>query len=419
MRILTVVYDLDIGGTQRAAVAFANEYARQGHSSFVLVTEGRGSREGDLRPDVHLIDLKDEHDLPEELEPDVVHLHGHGLREEFVRSLHSRFPNATWAEQNVFAHVTPWTDLVDRTFLFSRWCEYQYASSPGLHASTALVPNPLEPRGFTRDTAGAARLRESLGIPPDALVVGRIGQPQHYKWSPLIVEAFESLASDDRRARLLLVGAPAEIVQRAQTSAFADRVSLVERVEGDDALRELYSAMDIFAHAALQGETFGYVLAEAALCEVPIVTLSTPWADNSQGEVVGHLVGGLVTTTAAGFVDGVRQLAGDPHLRARLGQQGRARVLERYEASVVSARALEALNDPSSPPAPRESHPAADYEVAADPPTGVRRWAARRGMWPTVAWLSGVQSATWLARTTLNRWGISRHGISQQGGGAR
>ena len=41
--------------------------------------------------------------------------------------------------------------------------------------------------------------------------------------------------------------------------------------------------MDVFAHSAQQGESFGYVLAEAALCEIPIVTMATPWADDSQG----------------------------------------------------------------------------------------------------------------------------------------
>ena len=414
MRILTVVYDLDIGGTQRAAVTFANAFARSGHDSRILVTDGRGSREADVDPGVVVHGPQADLTQFDEWVPDVVHIHGHGLDEAMVRRLHStRARSATWVEQNVFARTTAWTELIDCTFLFSRWCEHQYATSPGVHVAAARVPNPIDSRHFFRDTVSASALRLALGIPADAIVMGRIGQPQTYKWSLLIIDAFDAWADRDSRAWLLLVGAPDEIPSRAQSSRHRDRIVLVDQLTGDEALRAHYSAMDILGHVALQGETFGYVLVEASLCEVPIVTLSTPWADNSQGEVVGHEVGGLVTTSKPGFLEAVRTLAADPRLRDELGKAGRVRVMANYDSQAVAQSALERMHTPQSVAAMQSDELLSAYSLALDPPRGIRRLAFNRRMWPTVAWLSGVRSPGWLVQTTLNRWGISRHGFSR------
>lgn len=413
MRILTVVYDLDIGGTQRAAVTFANAYARLGHDSRILVTKGRGSREQDLDDQVTIVGPTSDLSHFDEWVPDLVHLHSHGLDETLVRRLQdTRAGSARWVEQNVFAGATPWTDLVDCTFLFSRWCEHQYAVAPGLHAMSARIPNSIDAAHFFQDRAAGARTRETHGIPRDAIVMGRIGQPQTYKWSPLIIDAFDAWADSDERAWLLLVGAPSEVIECAETSPHRRRMVLIDRVTGDDALRAHYSAMDIFGHVALQGETFGYVLVEAMLCEVPVITLSTPWADNSQGEVVGHGVGGLVATTAGGFIGAIKELATHAHLRSSLGGAGRNRVLVTYESMAVAQSALEFMQAPRPAEPLARTELLAAYSVAVDPPTGALRLAAGRGMWPTVAWLSGARSIAWLGQTTLNRWGISRHGIS-------
>jgi hypothetical protein len=50
------------------------------------------------------------------------------------------------------------------------------------------------------------------------------------------------------------------------------------------------------------GESFGFVLAEALLCGCPVVTLSTPFKDNAQFEVVGDKIGGYCSTSVQDFV---------------------------------------------------------------------------------------------------------------------
>jgi hypothetical protein len=99
--------------------------------------------------------------------------------------------------------------------------------------------------------------------------------------------------------------------------------------------------IDVFTHFAAQGESFGYVLCESLLCTTPVVTMSTPHADNSQGEVIGG--GGIVATSSREFTAAVRDLVKSPALRIDLGDVGREHVINSYESSLVADLALKTM----------------------------------------------------------------------------
>ncbi len=92
---------------------------------------------------------------------------------------------------------------------------------------------------------------------------------------------------------------------------------------------------DIFALVADQGESFGHVLAESMLCEVPSVVLSTPWFDNSQVEVVGHMKGGLVALSSRGFKSALIEIIKDKELRLKLGKNAREKIITDYSHDKV------------------------------------------------------------------------------------
>jgi hypothetical protein len=83
------------------------------------------------------------------------------------------------------------------------------------------------------------------------------------------------------------------------------------------------------------------VLCEAMLCGVPVVTLSTPLKDNSQLEVVGHGVGGLVALAPEAVPDAMVALIGDADLRASVRAGGASWVRERFAVGRISGRAIE------------------------------------------------------------------------------
>ena len=98
--------------------------------------------------------------------------------------------------------------------------------------------------------------------------------------------------------------------------------------------------MDGFLHLSRIGESFGMVLCEAMLCGVPVVTLSTPLKDNSQLEVVGHGVGGLVALTPEAVPDAMAALIADAELRARVLAGGADWVRGRFGVERVSREAM-------------------------------------------------------------------------------
>jgi hypothetical protein len=153
------------------------------------------------------------------------------------------------------------------------------------------------------------------------------------------------------------------------------RVHVHPPVHGDDALRGAYNAVDVFAHAAKKGESFGMVLTEAMLCEVPVLTLGRLANDNSQSEVVGHGVGGLVAANEAAFSEALATLVDDSALRKRLGAGGRERVLARYTLERVMPVLLRLVEAAVSAPSRSALHEAilADRNLITNPDAAALR----------------------------------------------
>ena len=84
------------------------------------------------------------------------------------------------------------------------------------------------------------------------------------------------------------------------------------------------------------------VLAESLLCETPVLTLSTPWGDNSQGEVSGgHGIGGFEAVSLKEFDNYCRRLISDNRLRSAMGKRGRQHIIEKYNSHLVAEAALQ------------------------------------------------------------------------------
>ncbi|MEM0506905.1 MAG: glycosyltransferase family 4 protein, partial [Thermosphaera sp.] len=92
-------------------------------------------------------------------------------------------------------------------------------------------------------------------------------------------------------------------------------------------LSRFYSAADCFVLASL-AESFGYVLLEAMLYGLPVVSTET-WGPS---EIVVRGETGLLFKPgdAAGLADALMQVYRDPVRSKAMGEAGRRRVLEKY-----------------------------------------------------------------------------------------
>jgi glycosyltransferase involved in cell wall biosynthesis len=247
-------------------------------------------------------------------------------------------------ETNVFAWAdySPAAKLIDAHLLLSRWCLWAWRRRLGHDAPAAVVPYPVIATQFQRADAGQiARFREKW-TPGATFVCGRVAQPLPGKWHAANITSFVPLAQRDPNAWLLLIGVP-EMFRPLIASlpeAVRARVCELPMTSSDAELSLFYSSLDCFLHAANQGETFGYVLAEAMMCGCPVVTISQPTRDNSQVEIVGHEQGGLVAGSVERLSDALLQLWQDAALRERIAAGCRERILGMCEVSRLVTRVL-------------------------------------------------------------------------------
>jgi hypothetical protein len=176
------------------------------------------------------------------------------------------------------------------------------------------------------------------------LIIGRIGQHFTGKWSPVLLDVFEKQRKGDARVKLLVVNPPDSILKRISKSPYKSEIIHIKQIQGDENLAACYSAIDLFVLIAEQGESFGMVLAESLLCETPVVTLATPWGDNSQGEVIGNRVGGFVAANKAELNNLINNILFDEIKRGEFGRIGRERIIQLFDSNVVAKKSLDLIN---------------------------------------------------------------------------
>ncbi len=351
MRILTVVKDLEKGGTQRAAQNFCEGYKILGHASRLFAVDHGGIREEELKnKGIHIYTThsEDTNTKIKEWNPELVHLHSLDIDPKLVFALKELLPKAKFVETNVFSVLTEYTSVLDRSFQLSKWCSYLYVSRGGSAEKLRIVPNPIKTQCFYKASKrDIIAFKKTYHLPEDAFVFGRIGQSYSGKWSLYLIDLFEKFLSEvSSNAYLLLVNPSKELVDYAASmSRSAKKVVVIDKIKGDDNLRSCYSSIDLFLHIARQGESFGMVLAESILCETPVVTLNTPWADNSQKEVINHNVNGFCANSIDEFYSYMKGFYNKTLQLNELSTLGRKLIIDKYDYTAVAEEAIKALDD--------------------------------------------------------------------------
>lgn len=357
MRILTVVKDLGIGGTQRSAQNFSIGYKNIGFESAVFVVKPGGVREEILNgEDIKVFKPIENHDffhVVKEIKswnPDLIHFHRAGIRSNASGQLLRMFKEdikCPVVETNHFGKPDYSSDnkLIDIHFQLAKWSLWKWSHWIDAQKNgdiSVVVPHIVDNRAFypVGSSVKKEELRKRFNIPTNAFVFGRVAQPSLPKWSPIIFRAFKKIVSSYDNAYLLLVGLPARLKDELLKLPIEVRNHIITlpTVSTDSELRDYYNTLDIFLHASDIGESFGLVLTEAMLCGVPVITLSTPTKDNSQLEVVGHNRGGLVVTDCESMIQAMEKLLLDHDLRKTLGVKGRSWVTEEYSSQKVIER---------------------------------------------------------------------------------
>jgi glycosyltransferase involved in cell wall biosynthesis len=187
--------------------------------------------------------------------------------------------------------------------------------------------------------------RQTLGIRPEARVVGVVGRLQPWKNQHLVIRAVARLRLSGIDAHLLVVGGdayglspkyPARLRTMVSALGLDDSVTFTGQVP--DA-HPYYAVMDVAVNASA-GEPFGIVILEAMQAGVPVVAVDAA----GPREILEGEAGGLLirSPTEEEIADAIARLLVDDQLRLHITERGRERVRTTFSAYRM-AREMEQL----------------------------------------------------------------------------
>ena len=209
-----------------------------------------------------------------------------------------------------------------------------------IHSFINLPPPPVAAREVQS-------LRDSLGIPSGAFIVGAVGTIEWRKGPDLFVQLASRLAAvrPDADIHCVWVGAerPTERLERIRVDLDLRKSSAGDRVHFAGAQTNpwvFYHLFDVFALTS-RADPFPLVALEAAVTGSPVVCFT---GAGGMPEFVADGAGFCVPYLAvADMADRVLELYDDPELRASLGKTGAERVREAYDAATVIPRIAELI----------------------------------------------------------------------------
>ncbi len=194
-----------------------------------------------------------------------------------------------------------------------------------------VVPFCVDLRKFERGEAAASAPGELRLLMASRLVPGK-GHPE-------LVDAIAALAPQWPKLHLTILGDGPErgaIEARIATHGVQGHVTLVGHVRNEDVPAHMRKAHAVVLPSYMPGETFPICLLEAMALGLP--TIGTDWFGIP--DIIADGVTGFVVPPrdSASLATAVAKLAGDPELRRRFGEAGRARAEKELSAEAVANR---------------------------------------------------------------------------------
>jgi len=197
--------------------------------------------------------------------------------------------------------------------------------SPG---AINVLYNGIDGQAFSPQPQVRDAVRQRLGIPTVALVVGWVGRMVPLKDLTTLLKAAEALVPETPNLHVILVGSGSEL------SRLQDYVASSPQLRGRvvfpgtvDCVADLLNAMDIFVLPTLM-EGMSNTLLEALAVGLPVVATRV----GGNPEVVAEGVCGYLfpPQDVPGLVSQLRTLLRDPQLRADFGRAARERALRHF-----------------------------------------------------------------------------------------
>jgi glycosyltransferase involved in cell wall biosynthesis len=348
------VLSLDVGGLERIVLDLVRAGQHQGHRVSVVCIERAGKLASEAKAaGATVVSLdKPPGRLPTfvqkakgvlaDLKPDIIHTHQIGAAWYLGQAaksfggppvLHTEHGNEFARAPNLWKAVKARLFFHRAARFVERFCCVSQEIADAVtrwrtvpRAKVEVVPNGISLKNHA-DIPTPAAVRESLGIPAGATVIGTVGRLTEVKRQDLLIQMTAELRTGVPDLRLVLVGngdRRGMLEELARDLGVADRVHFA----GYQPRPEQYlQIMDVFALTS-RSEGFPVSLLEAWLAGVPIVCSAV----GGIPRVVTHGEDGLLFPSGneAALASALARVIGDRDLRTRLAAAGGRAVRERY-----------------------------------------------------------------------------------------
>jgi len=365
MRIVHLITRLILGGAQQTAIALSDHFAKQGHDvtlAYGPIYGPEGSMLNQARETgAKLVELKHMKrsvrpwgdalakreliQLFENLQPDLVHTHsskagilGRLAATPRVPAVVHTIHGASWHPRQL--------SLINRLYISAerkaaKACHHLVAVTPAMRQEfvdqaiappdkITVIPSGIDVSRFQTTEMQRLNVRQQLGIPEDAPVLGLVARFDPLKGHDDLLQLMPWLLKRFPDLRLIFIGDGwnrPHIEAHIRRHDLGERVILTGLVEEEEVPR-LLAAVDVKALPSYQ-EGQSRTLPEAILCGCAVVGydaggIGAIIKDGQTGRLVP-----IGDVKALG--DAIADLLGDAALRAKLVEQGKQHVLEQFD----------------------------------------------------------------------------------------
>ena len=195
----------------------------------------------------------------------------------------------------------------------------------------------MEVEPFLREDGARERVRQELGIPGEAIVIGKIARLFHLKGHEDVIRAFAQIHDRFPSARLLFVGdgiLRESLAELAAQLGVADRLTFAGLV-APERISDMIKAMDVLVHASLR-EGLARVLPQALLSGCPVISYDV---DGAREVVMNDETGFLVPAgSVMGLRDAMEQALSNPARARDMARRGRELFTEQFRAETMVER---------------------------------------------------------------------------------
>ncbi len=241
--------------------------------------------------------------------------------------VHIKKPIVEW---NVFAAVDHSPNIV-KTVCICEWILEQWLEHGGPAARASVAFPGIEP------SVTSQHLRNELGIPRDAIVIGLHQRRDDNIYSSIPLQTFyEARKRTEQDIRFVLLNGSGKYRQQAADLGIP-LYHLPETAKWVEICKFL-NTLDIYAHGRADGESHSSAIEEAMLHGLPVVSHKA--IRNGHVPEIGEH--GKVCDTFEEYVEFLLQLIENEQLRKRLGAGAKARAVSDFLIS-ATVRKFEAL----------------------------------------------------------------------------